>query len=332
MKSKRILSILMAVGLAITPATSVMAREVKAKTVETKASQLESKYKKFSGQVIDLRKDKSGLLYVTIAKYKNNELGDLLIKLPKDALIYRAENGEKVKREDIKKGDTLDVYLDEKTPMTKSIPGQAVPQVVVINNKVKGKMDKTTKVDRFNKKLVSRDELLELNISKNTHIVDIRGKKMTAKDLVDRDLLVIYDITTKSIPAQTSPLNVVILGDSNKKLEVFNSVYINGRETWLKKPMYNQKGEIMVPLRELAEELGYKVKWNNKTRSIELNKGAVWSSMKIASKDYGFSKMILRLNQAPVIKNNNTYVPLNYFNEVLQLDLRVVDGILNISK
>ena len=145
MNNKKVLSMMMAVALAVTPFTAVMAKEEKldVEPISEELEKVESKYQKYSGQVINIGDNKDELLYVTIAKDKNNELGDLLIKLPKDALIYKGDKAEKAKREDIKKGDLLDVFLDEETPMTLSIPGQTIPQLVVINNPVDGKMGKS---------------------------------------------------------------------------------------------------------------------------------------------------------------------------------------------
>ena len=162
--------------------------------------------------------------------------------------------------------------------------------------------------------------------------MDTKGKKLLEKDLVDRDLLVFFDVTTKSIPAQTTPSKVIVLGDLTDKVSDFTSLYVNGEKLRLEKAMYIKDGNYMLPLREVAEKLGYEIKWNGKDRSIELTQGPVWSTMKIGDKNYGFAKMLVSLDQAPVLNGANTYVPANYFDEVLQLNVAIVDGVLNIAR
>lgn len=66
------------------------------------------------------------------------------------------------------------------------------------------------KVDYFNSQLVSSDGTLKLNISPATQIVLENGQAFTGNP-ANRDLIVVYGPTTRSIPAQTSPYQIVIM-------------------------------------------------------------------------------------------------------------------------
>lgn len=63
-----------------------------------------------------------------------------------------------------------------------------------------------TKADRFDSNLLSKDQELKLNLAEGIEVIN-----GDLENLTDRDLLVVYDVTTKSIPAQTTPLKIVVL-------------------------------------------------------------------------------------------------------------------------
>ncbi len=56
---------------------------------------------------------------------------------------------------------------------------------------------------------------MKLNIGENTVIMNTKGecRVFTAEDIKNKNAAVIYDVTTRSIPAQTTPLLVLLLED-----------------------------------------------------------------------------------------------------------------------
>jgi len=65
-------------------------------------------------------------------------------------------------------------------------------------------------VDFFNRQLVNRDNTLKLNIAPSTQILLVNDQRFTSS-IVNRDLIVVYSFTTRSIPAQTTPSQVIVL-------------------------------------------------------------------------------------------------------------------------
>jgi hypothetical protein len=65
------------------------------------------------------------------------------------------------------------------------------------------------KVDYFNSQLISSDNNLRLNIAPRTQIVLENGQAFN-NNPANRNLIVIYGATTKSIPAQTTPYKIVV--------------------------------------------------------------------------------------------------------------------------
>lgn len=86
----------------------------------------------------------------------------------------------------------------------------------------------------------------------------------------------------------------------------------------------NADGFSLVPLRKVAEGLGYTVKWNQDTYSAELSKGAQWTSVSVGKDSYFFAKMApIALGTAPVILNDTLYVPTKFVSDILKADVAI---------
>jgi len=70
--------------------------------------------------------------------------------------------------------------------------------------------NQNVKVAFFNDQLVSSDGTLKLNISSYTKILLENGQAFTG-NIANRNLIVVYGATTRSIPAQTTPNKVIVM-------------------------------------------------------------------------------------------------------------------------
>lgn len=101
-------------------------------------------------------------------------------------------------------GDMVTGHYDGDSPVPLIYPPQYRALVMVKNNPYQN-----VKVDYFNSELVSRDGQLKLNLSPYTPIVLANGQAFT-RNPANRNLIVIYGPTTRSIPAQTTPYRIVV--------------------------------------------------------------------------------------------------------------------------
>lgn len=86
-------------------------------------------------------------------------------------------------------------------------------------------------------------------------------------------------------------------------------------------------GVTLVPVAETLRALGYDVKWVSETQSVEISKGAQWTSITLGKNAYFKNKMAARpLSAAPVIYNSRTMVPVEFFHVILDLGIQVEEG------
>lgn len=101
-------------------------------------------------------------------------------------------------------GDQITGYYDGNAPVPLIYPPQYRALVMVKENPYQH-----VKVDYFNTQLESQDGQLKLNLSPYTPIVLTNGQAFTHTP-TNRNLIVIYGPTTRSIPAQTTPYKIVV--------------------------------------------------------------------------------------------------------------------------
>ena len=74
-----------------------------------------------------------------------------------------------------------------------------------------------------------------------------------------------------------------------------------------------ENGVEMIPLRVVAEALGFEVIWNNDERSVTLKKETFTSLITIGDENGGINRARILMQAKPVIKNDRTFVSMDYF-------------------
>ncbi|QUH21376.1 copper amine oxidase N-terminal domain-containing protein [Alkaliphilus sp. B6464] len=278
----------------------------------------ESYFNSFSGVVKEIRdfEGVEGSKFVLV----EGEQGSLAnIVISKDTYI--------VDDAEIAVGSTITGFYKANAPMIMIYPAQYNAEVVAVENK-----DQNIKVDVFNKDLISADNLLKLNISDDTEIILEDGEPFEG-DLENRKLVVTYDVSTKSIPAQTNPIKIVVLFEQpvHPSLELPEEetgtvigdvstmdIVVNDEKIDAPAAYTNEDGTVMVPLRGIAEALEFDVNWDNESQSIMLGKGI---SLKVGEDNYIYMRTApIELGTAPELVEGTTFVPLSFFKEVVRMN------------
>jgi len=211
--------------------------------------------------------------------------------------------------EEIKVGERITVYYDARKPMIMIYPPQYSAEVVVVENE-----RENVKFDYFNENLISSDYFLQLKVNEDTEIVLKEGTPFTG-DLAEKDLLVIYGAATKSIPAQTVPRKIIVFPCKEPQIVVNNQVL---NIPWVENSL--------MPLRVIAEALGYQVDWEQAAQKIKLGDTI---TLTIGETVFTKDDHLISLEMAPRLEAGKTLVPLSFFREIAEINISDEQIIIN---
>jgi peptidoglycan endopeptidase LytE len=82
-------------------------------------------------------------------------------------------------------------------------------------------------------------------------------------------------------------------------------------------PFIDPSGTLLVPIRNIAEKMGYKVDWamSNSSISLKLSDGNKVISLKTGSTEANVNGKSIKTDVPPVLANGMTYVPLRFISE-----------------
>ena len=225
----------------------LIAENPNTKTIEEVIAEAEaSMYLTQEGTVATVEASETeGVSIVTM----DNEQGGLRFAVASGTIIVDRATGAYMTADQLTEGMAVAVVYDMNSPMGMSLPPFIGNVAAVVANADAGAFT----VGKFDNELTDMKNMLKLNIDNaTTSIQNMQGSRirLTDADVKGKDALVFYDMMTMSLPAQTNPSFVLILGEQ-------------------KAPA------VSVPLRETAEANGFKVAWTGKNRPVIVANEAV---------------------------------------------------------
>lgn len=233
-------------------------RVIKADLTTTAEELKADAYTTQNGKVTTVTKTEDGAYQVLI----ENETGGLRFLVSANTVIADRATGSLITADQLTEGMEVSVVYAENSPMGMSMPPYLADVTAIVANADKGSFV----VGNFDEKLFSQNDNLVLNIGEDTKIQSTLGTKkaFTASDIQNKNAVVFYDITTRSLPAQTTPSFVLILEE-----EV----------------VVEEKTEL-VSLRDTAEGMGYDVKWQGKAKPILVENEEVTMEITVGTAKY----------------------------------------------
>ncbi len=118
------------------------------------------------------------------------------------------------------------------------------------------------------------------------------------------------DLTNSVVTAPMEAANITVNG-----LPAFGKI------------LRNAEDKVLIPVRAVAEALGYEVGWEEEANRVTLTRGAQYITMTLDEDAYTFSRMApVALGSAPVlVDDSTTYVPEAFLSEILATEYSV-DG------
>ncbi|WHX47303.1 N-acetylmuramoyl-L-alanine amidase family protein [Paenibacillus woosongensis] len=99
------------------------------------------------------------------------------------------------------------------------------------------------------------------------------------------------------------------------------SIYLNGEALNLPKngQVQNVKGNVMIPIRVVMEELGFDVDWEKGTRTVTIKQSDTTIKLVLNQASATVNGKKLALGIAPILKEDTTLVPLRFVSEQMGL-------------
>ena len=286
------------VGGAFAP--TVLGNETSTKENETNKDegQVQEKFLKVTGTLSSLEKNENGLLHGVIEQQDNV----FNIVVGQETVVVDNTG----KRVELKEGMDFTAYVDGNKPMILIYPPQYSPDLVIVQTEEIG----FAEVARFDENFAN--ESLKLNISDETVIENLSGTAVEAKNIVGVNVAVFYKFTTFSIPAQTTPSKIIVLSYDEEEL----SQEMVKVQAILKNDFYEVNGVTMVPLRLIAEKLGWTVTSTGKGAIV--SKDNATFTITRGEKLYGHNRAVDYFEQAPaLLEPTKTYVPVEFVDRLL---------------
>ena len=233
-----------------------------AENIKKIESNPEMGFSKMVGAVANIDKDEKGIK-VSFKEDGAKEVGWVLL-LSDDSIVIDGKNGKMVAIGELKKDQKLDVYYRKHTPVLQSYPAQFSPTVIFIPAEDGYYSD----VDYYDEHGNGHEARLVINNPENSTIVNIKVEKRLVKDILNKDLIVLYKNSTRSLPPQTNPDKIIILEDVGVKNS--HEIKLSGNPIIYTLEPVSQNGEKLYPIRQIFENAGGKVEWQDSTKTIEI--------------------------------------------------------------
>lgn len=280
-----------------------------------------------------------------------SEDGFYSITILNDTPISPYKTKNIVSIQDINQDSIIFAWFDV---MTLSIPAQATAKKVVIapiqeNNDVEEDNDK--KAESLTTcefiRVIVKEITGELPRIMDTHyampymkkaeelgIINLNDYPMTKwNDKISQDEM---DQILKTVEKLDVNMDKLLAKVNNLLIK---DIYINGKQLEDVKVTV-RNGIVMIPLRMIAEELGFEVIWDEATNSAIIDNGSIKTTIelgldsyfKASSKAIGLTKAE-SLGVAPTLIEGKTYVPVSLFNLLFSNSecVEVVDSVLYIN-
>ncbi|MBP1988504.1 copper amine oxidase N-terminal domain-containing protein [Paenibacillus eucommiae] len=140
-------------------------------------------------------------------------------------------------------------------------------------------------------------------------------------------------MTTGAAYASTAPVAPVNTSSSvtSQSALLPISIQINGEAITGNGYQKSNDTEPMLPLRAVAESLGFDLTWHQENLSVDLIKNATFTTVTTGQDRYTINKMFTTLGTAPELVDNKLYVPASFVSKVLNGSLSIEGKTVSIT-
>ena len=251
--------------------------------------------------------------------------------------IFTSAEGLKISLEEINDGDKVKVIAS--SAMMQSLPPQVYGYVVMVGEELPIYVDveKVEKDEDENTVILSKDGTYKVVLGEETEIAPFATRNIVrAEDIkADSRLLVYSNIMTMSIPAVVPAEKIVLLpeevvAEETEEVIAPEKIALNGEE--IEGEIKDVDGAFVLPVRAICEKAGLDVAWDDTLKAVTVGTVPMGVTFNIGENAYTKARMMPQtLSQAPVIIDGLTYVPVDFFTEILGATVENADGVISVE-
>ncbi len=272
----------------------------------------------------------------TDAEKKDDPQYEIDFSILDKTIVLDGNTAAKKTLADIKEGDTITVFTDANSPSPLILPPLYQADVIALFG-TEAPQSKVL-VDVFEKsgdEYVSAGNSLRVVTGADTAITDVDGNKFEG-ELDGKVLAVFYTMETRSLPPLTNPEKVVVIGEKESdegediKVDFSKIKSVKIGDVTMDNIYVNADGTLMIPLRASLEAKGLGVEWNGDRNEVVIEGGKF--GLTIGVNKYIKGRMMpLELSCAPELHNDLTYVPFDFYTEVIESTVNLNEDSIEIS-
>jgi predicted secreted protein len=169
-------------------------------------------------------------------------------------------------------------------------------------------------------------------LEKGVSTIKFEEKRSFEESPISEFTILVYK-TDETVIVEEDSLMYTMDNNVNPELyTIADTVTYKGEEIVADVDVQVVNGVTMIPLRATLEAMGYTVSWNGQTKSVDISKGAQWTSVSIGENAYFRNKMAAHeLSAAPIIIKDRTLVPAEFFADILNIATDIDNKELNFT-
>ncbi|HIY39166.1 MAG TPA: copper amine oxidase N-terminal domain-containing protein [Candidatus Agathobaculum merdigallinarum] len=255
---------------------------------------------------------------VTAITVQTDTYDALTLRLKESTFLADAADGSLRRMTDVvspdkllQKGDTILVTYG--TTIQQSESAQTDAELVVVHpgeGTTPHLLDAEVVYRDLTARFLANNGSLLVNVDRETPVQTLYGEEETnARIRMGTRLVAWYDIVLTSYPGQTAPEKVVLLPDQDRDFTIITEGDIAVAEGRI------ENGVAMVPVRKVAEALGYTVTWNGAEQSVRLARDDAEMTIQLGEDRYAFgnAREGLSFGAASYVINGVSWVPAEVF-------------------
>ena len=252
----------------------------------------------------------------------NKKTDSVALHITDETFVIQNGTGYYLNGFDIREGEQVKAWYGP--VLTRSLPPQGKADAVIA-----GEQNDRPTFTYFNIGKVEPQEdgsVRVLNVNESQYVTIFPQVYPDVAELKAGDkMLLWYEFTTMSMPGQATATKAVLLKQGPADINISTTagvIAMDGKELADVK-LVEKNNTLYVPLRQVAEALGYTVTWNGDAQAAVVYDGPRSAVCTIGSYDYGQQRMRVQLQYTPELIDGVTMVPVEMLEHVLGYSVKI---------